>query len=145
MSQVFQFIRKEVWYEPNPSLFSDMMMMFGKKKMIIMVEELFSELKKEGLEPDTRAYTELMGAYLKVEMVEKAMETYECMKASGCAPDKLTLTILIRNLESAGEKDLAATVKKDCSKYLDMPDEFLREVDKEYVSNLFLFQYSLFC
>lgn len=64
-----------MWYEPDLSLFSDMILMFGKNKLISMVEELFSELKKEGLEPDTRAYTELIGAYLQMDMIEKAMET----------------------------------------------------------------------
>lgn len=127
-----------MWYEPDLSLFSDMILMFGKNKLISMVEELFSELKKEGLEPDTRAYTELIGAYLQVDMIEKAMETYESMKASGCAPDKLTLTILIRNLESAGEEELAASVKKDCSEYLDSPKKFLKEVERKFVSKLFL-------
>lgn len=130
--KVFEFLRKEVWYEPDLSLFSDMILMFGKNKLISMVEELFSELKKEGLEPDTRAYTELIGAYLQVDMIEKAMETYESMKTSGCAPDKLTLTILIRNLESAGEEELAASVKKDCSEYLDSPKKFLKEVERKF-------------
>lgn len=135
---MFEYLRKEVWYEPDPSLFSDMILMFGKRKMINMVEQLFLELKKEGIEPDTRVYTELIGAYFQVDMVDKAMETYNCMKASGCVPDKLTLTILIRNLESAGEEELAATVKNDTIEYLDFPDKFLQEVEREYVSYQFL-------
>lgn len=130
--QVFEFLRNEVWYEPNQSLFSDMMYMYGKRKLIDRVEELFSDLKKEGLEPDTRAYTELIGAYLQVDQIEKAMETYECMKESGCIPDKLILTILIRNLETAGEEQLAAAVKNDCAEYIDFPEKFLKEVERKY-------------
>ncbi|KAJ9701647.1 hypothetical protein PVL29_006842 [Vitis rotundifolia] len=133
--KVFEFIRKEVWYKPDLSLYSDMIMMLGKRKLIEMAEGLFSELKKEGLEPDTRVYTEMIGAYLQVGMTEKAMEMYGLMKASGCVPDKLTLTILIRNLENAGEEELAAGVKKECEEYVDYPKKFLEEIEKKYVRN----------
>ncbi|KAK2971324.1 hypothetical protein RJ640_013425 [Escallonia rubra] len=132
LCQVFDFLRREAWYEPHLSLFSDMICMLGKQKLIGTVEELFSILLKEGLTPDTRAYTELIGAYLRVNKVEKAVETYEWMKASGCVPDKLTLTILIRNLESMGEEELAATIKGDSAKYLDSPKRFLTEVQRKY-------------
>ncbi|KAK3017661.1 hypothetical protein RJ639_003278 [Escallonia herrerae] len=132
LCQVFDFLRREAWYEPDLSLFSDMICMLGKRKLIGTVEELFSVLLKEGLKPDTRAYTELIGAYLRVNKVEKAVETYEWMKASGCVPDKLTLTILIRNLESMGEEELAATIKGDSAKYLDSPERFLTEVQRKY-------------
>ncbi|PWA66323.1 pentatricopeptide repeat protein [Artemisia annua] len=100
--QVFEFMRSEAWCEPDHSLYGNLMLMFGKKKLIDKVEQLFSALMKEGLKPDTRAYTELIRAYLKVDMIEKAMETYELMKASGCIPDELTLTIMKRNLKNAG-------------------------------------------
>ncbi|KAK9068076.1 hypothetical protein SSX86_012187 [Deinandra increscens subsp. villosa] len=134
--KVFEFIRNEAWYEPDHSLYGDLMLMFGKKKLIDKVEKLFSELIEEGLKPDTRAYTELIGAYLKVDMIEKAMETYELMKASGCIPDELTLTIMIRNLENAGRDDLSAIIKDDCSEYLDSPKKFLKEVARKYPKRL---------
>ncbi|KAJ9536921.1 hypothetical protein OSB04_029654 [Centaurea solstitialis] len=111
------------------------MLTFGKKKLIGGVEKLFSDLIKEGLQPDTRAYTELIGAYLKVDRIDKAMETYELMKASGCIPDELTLTIMIRNLESAGRDELSAIIKNDCAQYLDYPNKFLNEVARKYVSS----------
>nr|XP_010907823.1 protein THYLAKOID ASSEMBLY 8-like, chloroplastic [Elaeis guineensis] len=130
--QVFAFIQKEVWYKPDLSLYSDMIFMVAKNKLIEIAEQLFSELKKEGLQPDTRAYTEMIGAFLQVGMVEKAMDMYKLMKDSGCNPDKLTLTILIRNLEKAGEKDLASAVRKECAEYVDFPEKFLEEVDKKF-------------
>nr|GEY30132.1 hypothetical protein [Tanacetum cinerariifolium] len=102
-------MRKEAWYEPDHSLYGDLMLMFEKKKVIDKVEQLISALMKEGLKPDTRAYTELIEAYLKVDMIEKAMETYELMKSSGCIPDEWTLTIMIRNIESVGRDNLSCT------------------------------------
>ncbi|XP_057958004.1 pentatricopeptide repeat-containing protein At1g62350-like isoform X2 [Malania oleifera] len=131
--KVFEFVRKEVWYKPDLYLYCDMIQMLGKNKLIEKAEELFFELKKEGLEPNTRAYTEMIGAFLQVGMVENAMETYGLMKASGCIPDELTLTILIRNLEKARLDDLAASVKKECVDYVDSPEKFLKEVSSKYV------------
>ncbi|XP_020106848.1 pentatricopeptide repeat-containing protein At3g46870-like [Ananas comosus] len=130
--QVFAFIKKEVWYKPDLSLYCDMILMLGKNKLIEAAEELFSELREEGLQPDTRAYTEMIGAFLQVDRVEKAMDMYKLMKDSGCNPDKLTLTILIRNLEQAGESELASSVRKDCEEYIDFPEKFLEEVDRKY-------------
>lgn len=104
--------------------------------MIQMAEDLFSELKRSGLQPDTRAYTEMIGAYFKVGMIGKAMETYEMMKAEGCEPNQLTFTILIRNLENHGEDALATNVKKECVECMDSPRKFLEEVERKYVSIL---------
>ncbi|KAL5781218.1 hypothetical protein ACOSP7_006247 [Xanthoceras sorbifolium] len=129
--KVFHFVRKELWYTPDLSLYCDMILMLGKNKQVTMAEELFCELKKEGLEPDTRAFTEMIGAYLQVGMTEKAMEIYATMKASGCAPDKLTLTILIRSLEKTGEEELAATLRKECAQFVEYPEKFLEELDRK--------------
>ena len=123
-------MRKEEWYKPDLLLYCDMIQLLGKNKLIEMAEELFSELKKEGLQPNTRAFAEMIGAYVQVGMIEKAMETYELMKASRCAPDRLTFIILIRNLEKAGKEELAAMVKKECAEYVDSPEKFLEEVEQ---------------
>ncbi|XP_051146088.1 protein THYLAKOID ASSEMBLY 8-like, chloroplastic [Andrographis paniculata] len=130
--KVFNFVRKEPWYVPDLSLFNDMIMMLGKKKMIEKVEQLFIEMKSEGLDPDARTYTELIGAYFRADMVSKAMDTYELMKASAYVPDKLTLTILIRNLEKAGEEALSEQIKEECAEYFDNPKKFLEEVERKF-------------
>ncbi|KAJ7947462.1 Pentatricopeptide repeat [Quillaja saponaria] len=131
--KVFKFIHKEAGYKPELSLYCGMILLLGKNKLIDKAEELFSELMTEGLEPDTSIFTEMIGAYIQVGMIEKAMETYKLMKASGCNPDKLTFMILIRNLEKAGEKELAATMKKECVDYVDYPEKFLQEVEHKQV------------
>ncbi|XP_074281446.1 protein THYLAKOID ASSEMBLY 8, chloroplastic-like [Silene latifolia] len=133
--KVFEFAKTESWYTPNVSLYYDMIMVLGKNKLIEKAIELFEEMKKEGLKPDTRAYTELIGAYFQVSMVEKAMETYNEMKSSGCIPDKLTLMIMVRNLEKAERDDLSVSVKRDFEEYVDDADEFLEEVEKKYARN----------
>lgn len=130
--KVFDFVKKESWYTPDLSLYYDMILLLGKNKLVKEAEELFDELRKEGLQPDTRSYTELIGAYFQVDMVEKAMETYNQMKSSGCAPDKLTLMIMVKNMEKAGEKEHVASVKKDFEEYVDDAEKFIEEVERKY-------------
>ncbi|OIS98354.1 PREDICTED: pentatricopeptide repeat-containing protein At3g46870-like [Nicotiana attenuata] len=127
--QVFNFVRNEEWYVPDLSVFNSMIMMLGKNKLIGMAEQLFVDLMKEGLQPDSRTYTEFIGAYFRVDLVEKAMEMYELMKKSGFLPDKLTMSILIRSLQKAEEKELVARVKKECADYIDYPEKFLKEIE----------------
>lgn len=134
--QVFEFIRREDSFRVDLSLFSDTILMLGKNKQIHIAEHLFCELRKEGLHPDTRVYTEMIGMYLNVGNVDKAMDLYMQMKDSGCNPDILTLTILLRNLDKAGEEELACAVRKDCEIYVEEPEKFLEEVAKTYVSIL---------
>lgn len=135
-------MKKETWYEADPALYSDMIQLLGKNKKFEMAEELFLEIGKDGGEPDTRAYTEMIGVYFRAGLVEKAVELYEIMKDSGCPPDKLTLIIMIRNLEKAGEEALATAVKRECVKFVDYPRKFLAEVGRKYVSKLiFCFYY----
>lgn len=127
--KVFNFVRNEEWYTPDLSLFNSMIMMLGKNKFIEMAEQLFVHMIKEGLQPDSRTYTELIGAYFRVDLIEKAMEMYELMKISGFCPDKLTMSILIRNLEKAEEKELVVRVKNECANYIDYPEKFLKEIE----------------
>ncbi|XP_015056959.1 protein THYLAKOID ASSEMBLY 8-like, chloroplastic [Solanum pennellii] len=127
--KVFNFVRNEEWYTPDLSVFNSMIMMLGKNKFIEMAEQLFVHMIKEGLHPDSRTYTELIGAYFRVDLIEKAMEMYELMKISGFCPDKLTMSILIRNLEKAEEKELVVRVKNECANYIDYPEKFLKEIE----------------
>ncbi|XP_060216356.1 pentatricopeptide repeat-containing protein At1g62350-like isoform X2 [Lycium barbarum] len=127
--KVFNFVRNEEWYIPDISVFNSMIMMLGRNKFIEMAEQLLVHIMKEGLQPDSRTYTELIGAYFRVDLIEKAMEMYELMKISGLFPDKLTMSILIRNLEKAEEKELVVRVKKECANYIDYPEKFLKEIE----------------
>lgn len=132
--KVFDYMRKEDTFKCDVSFYSDMILMLGKNGLIEKAEKVFSEIKTEGLEPDARAYTEMIGAYLKCKMMDEAMNMYTMMKDSGCSPDKLTMTILLKNLDKAGEKELVSSVKKDCEKYIEHPESFLEEISKTYPS-----------
>ncbi|KAF7805397.1 pentatricopeptide repeat-containing protein [Senna tora] len=127
--QVFNFIREEAGYKTELSLYSDMILLLGRNKLIGMVEELFNEIMEKGFKGDTRMYNEIIGAYIQIGMTEKAMHMYNLMKASGCAPDKLIFTILIRNLQNP---DLAAALKNDCTHYVDSPQKFIQQLQQKH-------------
>ncbi|KAF9601762.1 hypothetical protein IFM89_022876 [Coptis chinensis] len=69
-------------------------------------------------------------------MIQNAQEFFFELKnqgeGNGCVPDKLTLTILIRNLEKVGEGELVEVVKKDCVEYVGCPEKFLEEVGRKF-------------
>lgn len=129
---VFNFIRKQVEKEPDPSFYSSMILTLGKNNMVELAEQLFFELENRGETLDSRVYTEMIGAYFKADMPDKAMDLYESMKVSGCVPDKLTFAILIKNLEKAGRNESTLEVKQDCDKYLESPAKFLKEIERTY-------------
>ncbi|GLJ36821.1 hypothetical protein SUGI_0742840 [Cryptomeria japonica] len=131
--QVFDLVRKELWYKPDLYLYADMVLMLGKNKLIHQVELLFSQMKEEGLEPNTRVCTELLCAYTEAGMTEKAIEIYEMMKQhSGCKPNELTFTILVSSLEKVGEKDVANLIRRDAVEHLNHPKKFLESlIDKQ--------------
>jgi len=113
-----------------------MIMTMARNKLIDKAEELFSQLKEEGLDPDTRVCTELLGAYTRAGMIEKAMEIYEMMKMqSGCQPNELTFTILLNSLERVEERVLANAVRRDVFEYLDDPTKILNNVANTVVTH----------
>ncbi|XP_057458532.1 protein THYLAKOID ASSEMBLY 8-like, chloroplastic [Lotus japonicus] len=131
--KVFNFLREEPGFDALLPLYSDMILLLGRNKMVGEAEELFSQVVEKGLKPDTRMFTEMIGVYLQGGNTEKAMELYRSMKASGCSPDKLTFTILIRSLEKSGEQELVETLKQECVDYIDLPDKFIQQIEQKQV------------
>ncbi|KAH9321005.1 hypothetical protein KI387_015644 [Taxus chinensis] len=121
--QVFETVRKEMWYKPNLSLYADMIMMLGRNKLIEKVEALLLTMQEEGLKPDTRVCTEIIGSFFQVGMVDSALKTFELMKQTECHPDKSTFTVLFEGLKSLGELQLSEAIREECVQYLGEPLE----------------------
>ncbi|XP_058748912.1 protein THYLAKOID ASSEMBLY 8-like, chloroplastic [Vicia villosa] len=114
------------------SLYSDMILLLGKNKMVEMAEEMFDRVVEKGLKPDTRLFNEMIGVYLQVGNKEKAMEVFGTMKGLGswCLPDELTFTILIRSLMKNGENELVESLKKESFDYVNAPGKFVQKVQQ---------------
>ncbi|CAL5200051.1 unnamed protein product [Lathyrus oleraceus] len=115
-------------------LYSDMILLLGKNKMVETAEEMFDRAVEKGLKPDTRLLNEMIGVYLQVGNTEKAMEVYEYMKGLGseCLPDELTFSILIRSLMKNGETELVESLKKESFDYVNAPDKFVQKIQQNH-------------
>ncbi|GLJ11633.1 hypothetical protein SUGI_0173300 [Cryptomeria japonica] len=134
--QVFETVRKEMWYKPSLYLYADMITMLGRNKLIENVEALLVVMQQEGLRPDTRVCTEIIGSFLQVGMVDSAMKTFELMKQTECHPDKSTFTVLFKGLKGLGELELSDAVKEECVQYLGEPLEVIEDDAEEVVTTI---------
>ncbi|KAL2652590.1 hypothetical protein R1flu_020718 [Riccia fluitans] len=87
--QVFDVMRKEIWYKPDKFLYRQLMDALGRNRMIPELEQKFRELKGEGIVPDVVIYRELVGAYVRSRMLDRALEVHKKMVEIGCGDDRL--------------------------------------------------------
>ncbi|BBM98648.1 protein MpPPR_25 [Marchantia polymorpha subsp. ruderalis] len=88
--QVFDVVRKEIWYKPDKFLYRQMLDALGRNRMIPELEQKFQELQDEGIVPDVVIYRELVGAYVRSHMLERALEVHQKMIEIGCGDDRLS-------------------------------------------------------
>lgn len=111
--QIFDVVRKEIWYKPDVVLYVDMINTLGRNNLIEDVEKLTIFSREEGIQPDSRFYTAVIGANLRSGKIPKAMEVYDEMKKNGCFPSELTYGILLKGLHDSGEVDLAIALEAE--------------------------------
>ncbi|CAM6081932.1 unnamed protein product [Calypogeia fissa] len=99
--QVFDIVRKEIWYKPDQFLYRAMMDALGRSRRIHDLEKKFQELQDEGIKPEVPIYRELVGAYVRAHMLPEAMEVHAKMVEVGCGDDMLSL----RFIEMGKEKE----------------------------------------
>ncbi|KAH9321006.1 hypothetical protein KI387_015645 [Taxus chinensis] len=129
--QVFDIVRKEIWYKPDLSLYVSVISALKKNNLLEKVDPLFEELKKESLQPDTNAFTRLIATFLRVGLPQYAIETYELMKQTKCKMDDYTFAVLIKGLQRLREPDLADVVIKEYREFLNDPMGFLKDTTQD--------------
>lgn len=132
-AQVFEDIRREIWYKPQVLLYSDMIQVFGSNGFVEEVELLHLYLKNEtNLKPEVEGFNALLRALLGLSFIELAMECYCLMKQVGCEPDRSTFRILVNGLESMGETAASGIVRMDAQKFYGESLDFLEEEKEEF-------------
>ncbi|KDP47029.1 hypothetical protein JCGZ_10756 [Jatropha curcas] len=130
--QVFEDIRKEYWYKPQPSLYNDMIKVMASNGHLEQVQLLCAYLKSENnLVVETEAFGALLTTLVSFNLTRLAMECYDFMKAVGYEPDRSTFRTLINGLESIGESSASAILRQDAQKYYGESLEFLLEDEAE--------------
>ncbi|RXH87814.1 hypothetical protein DVH24_034714 [Malus domestica] len=134
--QVFEDIRKEHWYRPQVSLYSDMIRVTASNGLFEQVELLFLCLKKEtNLQPEIEAFNALMTTLISFNLPKLAIECYYLMKEVGCEPDRSSFRILVNGLESMGETGSSGIVRQDAQQIYGESLEFLEENEEMAVSH----------
>lgn len=106
--QVFDLVRKEIWYKPDQFLYRAMMDALGRNRRIPELEKKFQELKDEGIKPEVPIYRELVGAYVRAHMLPEALEVHAKMVELGYGDDPLSLKFI----EIAREKEAVRTKQR---------------------------------
>uniref|UniRef100_A0A5B7BWQ0 Pentatricopeptide repeat-containing protein n=1 Tax=Davidia involucrata TaxID=16924 RepID=A0A5B7BWQ0_DAVIN len=132
--KVFEDIRKEYWYQPQVSLYADVISVLASNGLFEKVELLFMQMKMESsLEPDIEGFNALLESLI-YNFTGIAMECFYLMKTIGCEPDKSSFRILINGLESKGQFGFSTIVRQEARKYYGESLEFLEEKEEMTVS-----------
>lgn len=96
--QVFELLREQLWYRPNPGIYIKLIVMLGKCKQPEKAHSLFQAMIDEGCVANQESYTALLSAYSRSGNLKKAFLLLEEMKNTpNCHPDVYTYSILIKS------------------------------------------------
>lgn len=98
MFQVFDQLREQLWYRPDPDIYIKLIVVLGKCKQPEKAHSLFQAMISEGCGVNRESYTALLSAYSRNGLFDKAFSLLEEMKNSlDCKPDVHTYSILIKS------------------------------------------------
>ncbi|KAJ7950439.1 putative Pentatricopeptide repeat-containing protein [Quillaja saponaria] len=96
--KVFELLREQLWYRPNPGVYIKLIVMLGKCKQPEKAHELFHVMVDEGCVVNRESCTALLSAYSRTGLLDRAFSLLEEMKNTpDCQPDVQTYSILIKS------------------------------------------------
>lgn len=96
--QLYNVVRKEVWYRPDMFFYRDMLMMLAKNKRVEETKQVWQDLKREGVLFDQHTFGDIMRAYLDNAMPSEAMDIYREMRQSPDRPLSLPFRVILKGL-----------------------------------------------
>ncbi|KAI4341597.1 hypothetical protein MLD38_026301 [Melastoma candidum] len=121
--KVFELMREQMWYKPNPATYIKMIVMLGKCKQPTKALELFQVMVEEGCPANHESYTALLSAYSRSGLFDKAFLILDRMKNSldyqGIKPNTVTYNTLI---DSYGRAKRYAEMESTIAEMLLQPD-----------------------
>lgn len=98
LSQLYDIVRKEIWYRPDMFFYRDMLMMLARNKRVDETKRVWDDLKGEGVLFDQHTFGDMVRAYLDSGMPSEAMDIYEEMRQSPEPPLSLPFRVILKGL-----------------------------------------------
>lgn len=96
--QMYDVVRKEIWYRPDMFFYRDMLMMLARNRKVDEAKQVWEDLKGEEVLFDQHTFGDIIRAFLESGLPSEAMEIYDEMKRSPDAPISLPFRVILKGL-----------------------------------------------
>ncbi|KAF6144817.1 hypothetical protein GIB67_038916 [Kingdonia uniflora] len=96
--QIYDVVRKEIWYRPDMYFYRDMLMMLARNKMADEAKCVWEHLKKEEVLFDQHTHGDIVRSFLDGGLPSLAMELYDEMRQSPDPPMSLSYRVILKGL-----------------------------------------------
>lgn len=97
-SQLYDVVRKEIWYRPDMFFYRDMLMMLARNRKVDESRRVWEDLKKDQVLFDQHTFGDLVRAYLDSGLQSEAMDIYDEMRRSPDPPLSLPFRVILKGL-----------------------------------------------
>lgn len=98
LSQLYDIVRKEIWYRPDMFFYRDMLMMLARNRRVDETKRVWDDLKGEGVLFDQHTFGDIIRAFLDSGLPLEATEIYEEMRQSPEPPLSLPFRVIMKGL-----------------------------------------------
>lgn len=96
--QLYEVVRKEIWYRPDMFFYRDMLMMLARNKKVDEVKKVWGDLKREEVHFDQHTFGDIIRAFLDSGLPSEAMDIYDEMRQSSDPPLSLPYRVILKGL-----------------------------------------------
>ncbi|KAK8319626.1 hypothetical protein V6Z11_A13G254500 [Gossypium hirsutum] len=97
-NQLYDVVRKEIWYRPDMFFYRDMLMMLARNRKVDESRRVWEDLKKEQVLFDQHTFGDLVRVYLDSGLPSEAMNIYDEMRRSPDPPLSLPFRVILKGL-----------------------------------------------
>jgi len=97
----------------NTVVYSTLLKGFCRSKLPDRVQQVFEEMREEGISCNTVSYNTMINANVGSGRMDRADELFRTMKADGASPDVITYSTLVKGYCMAGDIDKGFAVLTD--------------------------------
>lgn len=96
--QLYDLVRREIWYRPDMFFYRDMLMMLARNKKVNEAKWVWEDLKREEVLFDQHTFGDIVRAFLDSGLPSEAMDIYDEMRRSPDPPISLPFRVILKGL-----------------------------------------------